>query len=1232
MKKLPLQAQIPTIYLLTAVAAALVAIITVAAVRNYSKPANRIPAFNNTLNKQYSIALQLAGSLPEPDSTFHFEKLSSFNESLPEAFSLYAFRNNEMVYWSNNDFALNQIDPDALVKNRIVRTTGGYYQIVHRRAGEFTLIIANLIRHEYPYRNDYLKSGFAGPYLLPDGWTITFSETAYPITSQNGEILFFINASPPTGLPASVATPVFLLYLISFVFLILSLFAIYKNLQSKHPLPLMLFLFLADILVLRGILQYFRIPAILDQTELFNAVHYASSAVFPSLGDLTITIAGLTVFAVLFFREFDLVYNSPDKDKPGQHSAASRLFLLLFAVLLYFVTCYIIESLQVNSTLQMDFGKIIEFSAFSILGFLIIFLVLLNFFLISFPIFKNVYRQRGYRYVLLHTGGLLLLIWTIACVTGWYKPGWGSLVLFFVYLILILRMAGDRLRFPGITALTLLVITLTSVSSYNYYRNNRIRENNQRKLLAVKLSNDRDKVAEYLYPGLEAEIASDTLLPQMIRNAWMDPSLETECSDYILESYLKGFWSKYNAQITLCFPGKTLRIKPGDYVIGCEPYFDNIIVSLGEKAGEGNLYYIRETWDEGNYIARIPIHLNGNNPLNATVVIELIRKYAPKGLGYPELLLNKPETTSDEWSEYSYAIYSNNELVKSAGDYSYSIYESAYTSEKLEFYFFDRNGYNHLFHAIDNNSSIIISRKNEGLLNTIAPFTYQTTFHALMVLLIAGAAGLFKPGKKMRLDLSTRLQFTFIALVLFASTLIGFTVLNNIRNLNSLKNRDMLSEKAHSVLIELEHKLATRSQLDPTEQAYFEELLVKFSQVFFSDINLYNVQGNLLASSRQQIFDEGLKSLQMNAEAFRQLSVNKRTLYIMNEHIGSYNYLSAYIPFRNHQNKLIAYINLPYFARQQELKEEISAFLVAFINIYVILTFLAIVISLLAGSYLTKPLQLIRERLTSLNLGNRNEKIEYNRRDELGELINEYNLMIEKLSESAEKLARSERESAWREMARQVAHEIKNPLTPMKLSIQHLKKSWEEQAPDWDKRFVRTSNTLIQQIDSLSAIASAFSDFAKLPQANNKKTELLEIIRNTLGLFTEHPNTDIVLELTEGPCYVFADEKQLSRVFINLINNSLQAIPQDRRGIIAIKVETKGKYHNISIRDNGSGISEEQKSRIFSPNFTTKSGGTGLGLAMVKNIINSAGGEIGFISEDRKGTTFIIDLPAVMPS
>ena len=1182
--------------------------------------------FNETLNENFNIADGILKTFPLKESVPEKALLDSLADELPEGFSLYLFRDMTPVYWSDNDFLFDQIDHDAFPDRRILKFTYGHYQVLSRSSGPNKLLIANLIKHEYPYENDYLQSAFGPSYNLPASWIITDKVTRYPVITGGGEILFYIQPSPAERLTDASGIMIYSLYLFAFVSLILGLYYLYLRFTPFKNKRILIFLFIADIAILRAIIQHFRIPSILDETELFNAVHYASSRIFPSLGDLLTTVTGMLVTSVLFYRYYQRISKPENQTKPG---TPYILLAIAFTIALFFVCCYLIETIWVNSTLQLDFGKILEFTLFSFTGFLIIALVLVSFFLISYPLLRDTYAYSGNRFILIASLLITILCSQVSSMLNLYSPDWKILILLLIYLLLLMRIYSGKLKHPSVVSYFSVILVLTSISSYSYYHNRKIKENSQRKLMAVRLSSDRDKIAEYLFTDLEKKMTADTLLRRKINESWVSPAGETACIDYILQTYFRGFWLKYNTQVTLCFPEKTLIIKPSNLIINCNEYFEGIISQLGERTASANFYYIRESYDEGNYIAKVPIGQSDREPARISVVIELIKKYAPKGLGYPELLLDRSQTGITETGNYSWAIYSKNELVKNVGEYSYSIYESAYQSNRKDFGFFDKNGYNHLYHVIDDDSSIIISKKADGLLEILAPFTYQITFHVLLVFIIFGILWMFRKGKKRNLDLSTRLQIMLIILILFASTLIGFTILENIKSLNAKKNRDMLSEKAHSVLIELEHKLAAMDLLEKSQQPYLEELLTKFSQVFFSDINLYNIDGSLLASSRPQIFEEGLKSMQMNSDAYKQLAINKRTMYITNEQIGNYNYLSAYIPLRNDMNKLTAYINLPYFARQQELRQEISAFLVAFINIYVILTAIAVVISLLVGSYLTRPLQLIRERFSSLNLGKRNEKIDYNRQDELGDLINEYNNMVEKLTESAEKLARSERESAWREMARQVAHEIKNPLTPMKLSIQHLIKSWHEQAPDWNKRFERTSHTLIQQIDSLSAIATAFSDFAKLPQANNKKVELIEIIRSTMALFTEHPETDIILTLPDKPCYVFADEKQLSRVFINLLNNSVQAIPSGRRGVINIILENQEGKHIVSIRDNGTGISEEQKSRIFSPNFTTKSAGMGLGLAMVKNIINSTGGDIRFTSEAGLGTTFIIELPAL---
>jgi len=260
-----------------------------------------------------------------------------------------------------------------------------------------------------------------------------------------------------------------------------------------------------------------------------------------------------------------------------------------------------------------------------------------------------------------------------------------------------------------------------------------------------------------------------------------------------------------------------------------------------------------------------------------------------------------------------------------------------------------------------------------------------------------------------------------------------------------------------------------------------------------------------------------------------------------------------------------------------------------------------------------------------LKLGKSNEKIEWLRNDEIGKLIKDYNSMIDQIALSAEMLAKSEREQAWREMAKQVAHEIKNPLTPMKLSIQHLQKAWNDKVDDWDKRLNKFSKTLIEQIDSLSEIASEFSDFAKMSSTNFSILNLSEILQSTVNLFITSVDNNIEIETKiEDNCLIYADKKQMIQVFNNLIKNAIQAVQSDEKGLIIIELTKDNTSVTLKIKDNGRGIDNEMKEKIFSPNFTTKSSGMGLGLAIVKSIIETNKGEIWFVSEEGKGTEFYI--------
>jgi nitrogen fixation/metabolism regulation signal transduction histidine kinase len=323
----------------------------------------------------------------------------------------------------------------------------------------------------------------------------------------------------------------------------------------------------------------------------------------------------------------------------------------------------------------------------------------------------------------------------------------------------------------------------------------------------------------------------------------------------------------------------------------------------------------------------------------------------------------------------------------------------------------------------------------------------------------------------------------------------------------------------------------------------------------------------------------------------------------------------------------MGYLNIPYFAKQTELENEISTLLVTLINIYVFLIVISLLITLFIANRITGPLQMLQQKLANISLGKKNETIEWNNKDEIGNLIIEYNRMILELSESAERLAKSERESAWREMAKQVAHEIKNPLTPLRLNAQLIQRAYQEQSPQFDEKFKKFTTMLIEQVDTLAQIANEFSNFAVMPKPKLTKVNLSDVIQNAVTLFRTTTASEINFNLLTDNDIIDADKEQLLRVFNNLIKNALQAINDEKNGSIEINLKEEKNGLLVQVIDNGIGMNDEQKKMIFVPNFTTKTGGMGLGLAMVKSILENINSTISFTSIENEGTVFELRFP-----
>ncbi len=1163
--------------------------------------------------------------LNNPDSIF--EVLPQYKNYYDHKGYFFVISQNEKIlFWSDNKVP---IKADIIHRTAPVVFAGnGWYRKINRPDNNVLYTAFYLIKHDYNYQNDYLENSFHPSFNIDEATDLSINpDDANKIYDSDGCFLFALSFAQTKHISSSEANILFLLY----VFFLLAILAIIYELhlyffQKNGHRFLFIAGFIADLLIVRFILFYFKIPSVLYQSPLFSPSYYAYSDIIPTLADLFLNVVFILCLAFFFFHHFKFKKHNLKKNRFHKYFLIFSLFLHIF--IFFKGVDFMFQTLIIDSSICIDLSNIFNLSLMSLFNLLIISMFLLAYVLITSKLawFAFAYSQNIWTYSLfaLLAAGTFITFCSIRNTCDFYLL---SFVLLYI-LSLGLYYTKNETRFTLANAVVY-VLLFSIISTYLLNRYNTQKEQEHRKLLAVHLASEqRDPLAEYMFETESQLIIADTILHDFLKNYGFDDFDYSAFHSYFTQSYFKGYWKKYDCQLTICTPDDNLILQPGDYDINCNAYFDEKIEDNGQATDNKNLFFLRYNPGENGYIAVINFSDSILDIDALKIYIELYPKYAARDLGFPDLLIDKSVNTSPDLSSYSYAKYQNGELYKRVGDYFYNFNLRHYKHSKDPFVLINQNNYSHLLFNINKERSLIISTKNKSTLVILAPFSYLFLFYILFFSFFYLLFIFPLSHHKISLNFRSRLQLSIISVILFSFIVVGIFTLYYINNLNEAKNQDILSEKTHSILVEMQHKFSTEERLDESLREKLSEMLVKFSNVFFTDINMYDPGGVLISSSRQQIYDEDLISNYINPMAYKAMVVDNNSLFIHNENIGKQCYLSAYIPFVNNMGEVIGYLNLPYFAQEKDLNKEISTFLVAYINIYVILIALSVLIAIIISRYISHPINLMISKIRQVKLGGQNETILWQRDDEIGQLVEEYNRMIEELARSAELLAKSERESAWREMAKQIAHEIKNPLTPMKLSVQYLQRSWKNQAPDYEKRLDKFTQTMIEQIDALSIIASEFSDFAKMPISKRTHVNLTEIIDNSIVLFKNYDNITFSFIVDDKSDFtVYADKEQLLRAFNNLLTNSIQAIGSKVNGVIEIKLDRQFSNIVVEITDNGEGISDEISGKIFSPNFTTKSGGMGLGLAIVKNIVINAGGSIEFVS-NAGHTTFTLVFPA----
>jgi len=476
-------------------------------------------------------------------------------------------------------------------------------------------------------------------------------------------------------------------------------------------------------------------------------------------------------------------------------------------------------------------------------------------------------------------------------------------------------------------------------------------------------------------------------------------------------------------------------------------------------------------------------------------------------------------------------------------------------------------------------------------------------------------------------SLRIRIFFAMIILVLLASVLIlGVTVYQYDEETKEY-NIERFGRKEVAVKKRIELVLK-REEFSPVTtdklSSIFEKRIFEISSVHNLDISIYDLKGDLLKTSVIKSFND-TANYQISKKVFNDMESfqDNRAFYVnVVENISNE---TSYTYITDLQFKRIGVLQLEFSQDNTEQEQELQEFMYRLAYVYLLMFLIAIALAYFLSSYITRSIKTISDKIHKTRLHKRNEKIEFESGStEIITLVNAYNSMIDELQESAVKLAKSEREQAWREMAKQVAHEVKNPLTPMRLTVQSFERRFDPADPKILEKVKEYSQTLIQQIDVMSSIATAFSDFAKMPTAKKEEINVVEVVKLALDIFNESyitysfDNIELIANL---------DKTQLIRVITNLVTNAGQAVEDVENPKIEVKVISENHAVKITVTDNGKGIEEGVKDLIFEPKFTTKSSGMGLGLPMIKKIIEAYNGSINFTSDEGKGTVFTVILP-----
>ena len=964
----------------------------------------------------------------------------------------------------------------------------------------------------------------------------------------------------------------------------------------------------------------------LKQLKVFSSQLFYINPVFQSLG----VIAS---YAVLLFWLASLIREQikPKLKSTDLKSAYLIHIPIIISALIILQVIFILASKLVTDTeIHFDFFEILLVTRYTMISIGVLVLLFLTFFTLLNEIANNLFSVESK-----HRLMIILISFSPVLTFGFFNipPLLYYLWLFFGIIWFVFRKQSlNRFDYTRLLLQILLPCVSLSVILNTELRE---KEQEQRKFIASQLLLKADKgIKNHLYKS-ESQLMVDNGIVDYY--TCLDVTKEA-FENRIKELYFDGKYDKYELSI-FDFNGKGQAYRNEntiDFGTLNAIYFSDLCIQVTNR-----FFLINERRLRGSYLGKFNVVSEGQ--LQGSYFVLLTPKFGNNQGRLSDVIQKNATENLFRRYDYSYAIYNRNKLNRHLGHYDYPAINLFGVNTR----FTNSNGYSHYVLKDEYNNIVIITKKDQSLLISAIQFTLLSLVGFLVILLylvfvyaqekLINFFSKAKWMKKIQLNfnpsssfisteswyLSRRLQLYITWLVFAIFVIVIFVTINYFIQNNIDRQKNYLLNKANNIA----NKISGEVNLDALQNKYEVGLVYDLAVYYETDINVYDQYGKLIVSTNPRLFTEKFTSDLMNPKVFKRFKSKMISSSVVSEKIADLNYISAYTTLIDNDLEVRGYVNLPYFSNREDLFREISQYTVTIINLFVLIFAMAVILTYYVAQRLSKPLILIKNQISQMKIGEKNLPIDWERNDEIGLLVKEYNTMLSALDSSLDKLADSERQGAWKEMAKQVAHEIKNPLTPMRLSLQHLEYSINRGDDHIEEKVKKTIALLIRQIDSLSTMAEEFSSFAKMPEPILEKIDLKLILGDAIMLMEKEMGQPISLEIAADAIPILADPHQLGRIFNNIFKNAIQAIPEDRVGKVLVNVEMQKKWVKILISDNGKGIPPELSEKIFSPNFSTKNSGMGLGLAITKKIIEQFGGKIHFSSELNVGTVFEINFP-----